>query len=293
MIIIFECFKPNLFFNYMILKPIQLFSIAILLSISTPLVAQIKMPERGLCAHRGCMNTHPENTLPAFQEAIRLGAHMIEFDIQFTKDSIPVLMHDETVDRTTNGTGKVSDLTFSKIRQLDAGIKKSPDFQYTAVPTFEEILKMMPRNIWLNCHLKGDGIAGAKIARIIERAGRTHQAFITCGETAAKSAREAVPTILICNVEGSYRKNAALYVSNTIQLKANFLQFLVPEQPEDRAPLLRELHQNGVKANYYHAKDVSELKGLYEAGIDFVLVNDLNGFMKESEVLGVPPVNQK
>jgi glycerophosphoryl diester phosphodiesterase len=61
--------------------------------------ASAPLPKRGLCAHRGAMETHPENTIPAFQEAIRLGVHMIEFDIQLTKDSALVIMHDGTVDR--------------------------------------------------------------------------------------------------------------------------------------------------------------------------------------------------
>ncbi len=262
-------------------------------SITHAIHAQVVMPEKGLCAHRGCMNTHPENTLPAFKEAIRLGAHMIEFDIQFTKDGVPVLMHDETVDRTTNGTGKVSELTFAKIRRLDAGIKKSPEFEYTAVPTFEEILNMMPRNIWLNCHLKGDGEVGGIIAKIIKKSGRTHQAFITCGETAATSAREAVSEILICNVESSYRKNTEKYVNNSIAVKANFIQLVIPEKEENRKPLLEKLHKSGLMASYFYAKDVQELEGLYQIGVDFVLVNELAKFMKEAERLGIKPVEQK
>lgn len=255
-----------------------------------PVFAQIKMPEKGLCAHRGCMDTHPENTLPAFKEAIRLGAHMIEFDIQFTKDSVPILMHDATVDRTTNGTGNVSELTFAKIRRLDAGIKKAPEFEYTAVPTFEEILNMMPRNVWLNCHLKEDGVAGAKIAKIIQKSGRMHQAFITCGESAAKLAREAVPEILICNVEGSYRKHTEKYVNKSIALKANFIQLVIPETYENRVPFMEKLHKSGLKANYYHAKDIKELEELFESGVDFVLVNELGEFMKEAERLGIKAV---
>lgn len=105
-----------------------------------------RMPQKGLCAHRGGLDTHPENTLPAFKNAVGAGVQMMEFDIQFSKDSMLVIMHDETVDRTTNGSGRISDLTLAQIRQLDAGIKKGPAFTGTLVPTLQETLAMMPIN---------------------------------------------------------------------------------------------------------------------------------------------------
>ena len=86
------------------------------------------MPSRGICAHRGASDTHPENTLAAFREAIQLGAHMIEFDVALSKDGQLVLMHDTTVDRTTDGDGPVSELTLAELKKLDAvGSKNSAE----------------------------------------------------------------------------------------------------------------------------------------------------------------------
>ena len=86
------------------------------------------MPSRGICAHRGASDTHPENTLAAFREAIRLGVHMIEFDVALSKDGQLVLMHDTTVDRTTHGNGPVSELTLAELKKLDAvGSKNSAE----------------------------------------------------------------------------------------------------------------------------------------------------------------------
>jgi len=112
------------------------------------------LPERGICAHRGAMETHPENTISAFKEAIRLGAHMIEFDVRMTKDGKLVIMHDKSVNRTTNGSGLVSDLTYDEIKKLDAGRWKSEMFKGERIPTLKETLQVMPHNIWLNIHLK-------------------------------------------------------------------------------------------------------------------------------------------
>ena len=78
----------------------------------------VEMPSRGICAHRGASDTHPENTLAAFREAIRLGAHMIEFDVALTKDDQLVLMHDSTLDRTTNGKGPVSGFTLNELKTV-------------------------------------------------------------------------------------------------------------------------------------------------------------------------------
>lgn len=89
-------------------------------------------------AHRGEHLKHPENTMPAFQAAIDAGADFFELDVRTTSDGKFVLMHDSKVDRTTNGTGEVHDLTFDQIRALDAGAKFSPAFAGTKVPTLDE-----------------------------------------------------------------------------------------------------------------------------------------------------------
>ena len=184
------------------------------------------MPEKGLCAHRGGMDTHPENTIPAFRNAIASGAQMIEFDIQFSKDSVLVIMHDETVDRTTNGTGKVSSLELTQIKQLDAGTKKGSQFHHTQVATLEETLTIMPRNIRLNCHLKGDAGLGKAVALMVKKSGRIHQCLPACSEDAAAGARQSVPEIIICNAENKYRRNNAQYIQATILQKAAFIQLV-------------------------------------------------------------------
>ncbi|CAG5074575.1 hypothetical protein DYBT9623_05262 [Dyadobacter sp. CECT 9623] len=252
--------------------------------------SNIKMPERGLCAHRGCMDTHPENTLPAFAEAVRLGAQMIEFDIQLTKDSAMVIMHDDAVDRTTNGNGQVSGLTFAQIRALDAGVKKAEKFKGTQVPTFEETLAMMPDNVWLNCHLKGDEAVGAKAAALLAKSGRLHQAFLTCSEKAAEGARKAVPGILICNGENSYRKNTPKYVQATIDNHANFIQLLRNESGEERTALMKTLKDNHIKINYFYAKSPDELGALFAGGVDFALVNNVADFLPAAKKAGIKPV---
>jgi glycerophosphoryl diester phosphodiesterase len=91
-------------------------------------------------AHRGEHLHHPENTMPASEEAVRLGTDYIEVDVRTTADGRLVLSHDGSVDRCTDGKGQVAKMTFDEVRALDAGIKSGPEFKGTRVPTFDEVL---------------------------------------------------------------------------------------------------------------------------------------------------------
>lgn len=103
-------------------------------------------------AHQGGENLWPSNTLLAFQNSAKLGADVLDTDMHMTQDGVLVLMHDETVDRTTNGTGAIRDLTLAEIKQLDAGYDFSTDNGLTfpfrgqglTVPTLEELFRAFP-----------------------------------------------------------------------------------------------------------------------------------------------------
>ncbi len=247
----------------------------------------ISLPERGLCAHRGAMETHPENTLSAFRAAIDAGAHMIEFDVALTSDNELVIIHDATVDRTTDGSGRVDELTLQEIRELDAGSWKSEDFAGERIPTIDEVLEMMPLNIWLNIHLKGDDILGSMVAKKIRDHNRLHQAFIACGAGAALKARNSVPGIMICNMDRMERNLD--YVNETIQMEADFIQLRGIAYPEF-AVYTDMLRENRIKINYFGTDDPDLIRILFEMGIDFPLVDDIVNSIDIISELGIKPV---
>ena len=96
-----------------------------------------------VAAHRGASASHPENTMEAFRAAIEMGVDQIETDVRITADGELVLIHDATVDRTTNGTGKVAQMTLAELQALDAGCKKDPAFTGAKIPTFRDLLELV------------------------------------------------------------------------------------------------------------------------------------------------------
>ena len=91
-------------------------------------------------AHRGLMSVAPENTIPAYRAARAAGFQYAETDVAFTSDGVPVLLHDASINRTSNGTGNLASLTFAQVRQYDFGSWFSSEFAGTQIPSFEEFL---------------------------------------------------------------------------------------------------------------------------------------------------------
>ncbi|NLE40042.1 MAG: glycerophosphodiester phosphodiesterase [Pirellulaceae bacterium] len=243
------------------------------------------LPNRGISAHRGACATHPENTLAAFREAIRLGAHQIELDVQLLADGGLAVIHDSTVDRTTDGRGRVAGFTVEKIKKLDAGAWKDPKFAGQRVPLLAEALEIMPRNIWINVHLKGGRELGAAVAREIVRQNRTHQALMACSREAADAAREVCPTILICNTQRP--KTVEQYVRETIERRCRFIQFAHKLGTPDE---IGRLKAAGVGINFYGVKDAKEIAGLFEAGVDFPLADDVAEALRVASRMGIEPL---
>lgn len=134
-----------------------------------------------LLAHRGLVEHAPENTLPAFAAAIELGLS-IELDVYQTRDEHLVIIHDKTVDRTTNGTGEVTKMTLADIRKLDAGSWFDRRFNGEKVPTLEEVFKLIrerqrtPVTIALNMKVISPGIE-ENIVKLVETYGLFDQLY--------------------------------------------------------------------------------------------------------------------
>jgi len=139
-----------------------------------------------IIAHRGSSQAAPENTLAAFRAAIDAGADGIELDVQLSKDGHVVVIHDEKLDRTTNGSGFVKDHTLAELSQLDAGGKFSPHFAGEPLPTLASVFELIRERSWkglINVELKTSRFPYPGIERavvdLIDAYGLREQALLS------------------------------------------------------------------------------------------------------------------
>lgn len=153
-----------------------------------------------IAAHRGDRASAPENTLPAFEAAILGGSDYLETDVQLTADGYAVLMHDDTVDRTTSGTGRVGDLTLAELRTLDAGAWYDPAFTGVQVPLFEEFLALLARSpevtalVELKDSWDAEQVASIMTA-VYRHAVQDRLVFASFSPTSVSSLRDVAPGI--------------------------------------------------------------------------------------------------
>jgi glycerophosphoryl diester phosphodiesterase len=241
-------------------------------------------------AHRGDSKAAPENPLPAIESAVRKGAHQIEFDVKFTADRHLVLMHDTTVNRTTNGHGPIAGLTFSQIRALDAGSWFSPRFAGLRVPTFQEALAAIPPGIVCNVHLSDTPLLAAAVARVIVDMGRVDDCVLASTPAQAAEARRIAPSIRFCNMAGQRADNLA-YAESTLAAKADFIQ--LRGGLDSVAQAVNLLHPAGVKVNYFSAQDETSIARLIHARVDYILTDDLDLLLAILARHGVQPFSPR
>lgn len=121
---------------------------------ATPSAADLPNKEFIIVGHRGAAGHAPENTMASFRKAIELGADWIELDVHLSKDGQLMVMHDPTVDRTTNGTGTIGDMTYDEIRALDAGSWFGESFKGEKVPALADVIREINGQVKLLIELK-------------------------------------------------------------------------------------------------------------------------------------------
>jgi glycerophosphoryl diester phosphodiesterase len=140
-------------------------------------------------AHRGASAFAPENTLAAFRRAAELGADAIELDAKLTRDGTVVCHHDRTLERTTNGSGRVRDHTWDEIRRLDAGTHFSDRFAGEPIPSLEDVLRECGRSLLVNVELTNYGsptdTLPSSVVSLVARLGAESRVLISSFNTIA------------------------------------------------------------------------------------------------------------
>ena len=230
-----------------------------------------------LCAHRGFSTVAPENGMAAFGAAVALGASEIEFDLWWTKDGEIVSIHDSTLDRVSDGTGKVYERTYAELSTLDFGVKKGPNFMGTRIVKFSEILAKFSQHTIINIHVKDTGGEWddeilAKVVRLIDAYdARRHVYFMTsCGPLQDQLARLA-PDIPRCMGNSGDNKSYPDIVDRAIAHKCKMVQLFKPYFDQ---VLIDKAKAAGLRVNVFWSDDPEEAKRFLDMGIDTILTND-------------------
>ncbi|HNX07001.1 MAG TPA: glycerophosphodiester phosphodiesterase family protein [Bacteroidales bacterium] len=131
-------------------------------------------------AHRGGSHCAPENTMAAFQQAMELGVDRIELDVQQSKDGVVLVMHDEKINRTTNGKGVISDMNYAQLKDVDAGSKFSKDFSNEKIPLLDEVLHLVNGQCELLVEIKNPGNINKGLEKNVADLIQQHQALAWC-----------------------------------------------------------------------------------------------------------------
>ena len=214
--------------------------------------------------------------MPAFGAAVALGAMEIEFDLWSTKDGVLVSCHDSTLERVSDGEGKIYEHTYEELTKLDFGAKHGEKFKGLRIPTFEEILQKLAGRVIMNIHVKiwDRNFEDDKMEEIVSLIRKydceKHVYFMTTSDRIIKKVMEYAPDIRVC-VGWNGNKDPMSIVDRAIELGAHKVQLFKPyfnQESIDRA------HSHGILCNVFWADDPDEARRYFEMGIDTVLTND-------------------
>lgn len=155
-------------------------------------------------AHRGASDRYPENTLLAFEQALELGAEAVECDVHLSADGEVVVIHDPTVDRTTNGHGEVAAMTLEELRRLDAGIRRHPRFAGQRIPTLSEVLELVRGRAQVFIELKGTSPElPRRVVEVVRAGGMAGEAWLfTANRAVLEELRRTAPEMHVRWREG-------------------------------------------------------------------------------------------
>jgi glycerophosphoryl diester phosphodiesterase len=219
-------------------------------------------------AHRGASGTFPENTLAAFRAAIEAGAQMCELDVQLTCDRAVVVMHDDTVDRTTDGHGAVADLTLEELKRLDAGARfKDGARRGERVPTLDEVFEAVAGRCALNVELKEAGFE-RKVAAIMRKWRATGDSMVSSFDWHALEAMRTVDPEIRAGVLAE--KDPKKLIGAAVRMRAYSVN---PRFDMVTREFCERAHQDGLMVLTWTVDAPELMRYLIDAGVDGIMTN--------------------
>ncbi len=231
-----------------------------------------------IIAHRGASAYAPENTMAAFAKGVEMGADYIEFDVQMSKDGIPIIIHDNSLDRTTNGSGHISAYTLEELKTLDAGSWFGKEFAGETIPTFDEVLDQFGGKINILIELKYPELYPGieeKVAHALKEYNlvKTNSDEIiiqSFNHASVKKSKELLPEIPHGVLVGKDWK----YVSDTqLEEFATYAYYFNPYFKIATAELVERVHLANMTMFPYTIKNQSDANKLYKLDVDGIITD--------------------
>ncbi len=234
------------------------------------------LPPKAIIGHRGANAYAPENTLSSFRLAIEQGAHGIELDTHLTSDGEVVVLHDEHLDRTTNGKGRVYEHTLAELRQLDAGGEP--------IPTLIEVLDLLDGRLVLNIELKGFSRQALRlpgtVCRILENYPNQQILFSSFNPRLLVRTRACLPEAALGLL---LTPEAIGWMSNFIAAPLIKPWSLHPHAAMVSPAYIKRAHRANRKVIAYTVNQPDQMRHLFKIGIDGIITDDPTTGLRERE----------
>jgi len=233
------------------------------------------LPVPIVIGHRGDKLYAPENTLSSFKQAAEKGADGVEFDVKLTADQQVIVLHDPTVDRTTNGSGKVAKLSLEEIRRFDAGIQYPGKFPNEKIPTLEEVFETVGRRLFMNIELTNystpnDGLV-TKVVELVKNHGMENRvlfsSFFPWNLQKAGTLLPETPCALLT------MRGWKGYLGRSFGWRGGCAA-LNPFMTDVNAGLVFRVHTAGKRINAWTVTAEDDIKRMIGLGVDGIITGD-------------------
>jgi glycerophosphoryl diester phosphodiesterase len=228
-------------------------------------------------AHRGSSAYAPENTLAAFKLAIEQHADAIELDAKLSADGQIVVMHDKSVDRTTDGTGLIKSLSLNELKKLDAGAKFNQAFKGEAIPTLTEVFEQVGQRIFINVELTNyssplDDLP-ERVSNLVRKFHLESSILLSSfNPIALIRARKILPKVAMGLLTTAGMGKFACY-SRLVRFSP--LLALHPTAVDTSEKLIAAIHSRDSHVNVYTVNQPDDMRWLFLAGVDGIFTDDL------------------
>jgi glycerophosphoryl diester phosphodiesterase len=230
-------------------------------------------------AHRGASGTRPENTLVSFRHAEALGAHMVELDVQLTRDDAVVVIHDWTLGRTTGGRGRIAARTLAELKKLDAGAWFAADYRGERIPTLREVLDAIALPVNVELKARGeDGLEERALEEVVEAGAQSRVVFSSFHPESLVRLRQRSPSTAIGVLTSERRLARALRLAGRVGATALHIRKDGVAPGEVRAAVAQ-----GLEVRVWTVNDPEEFARLADAGVSGVFTDFPERFLQTSD----------